>query len=446
MKKFTLLILVILFYSYTSIAQWEMVSAGTGHGINKIVFFDENTVFLVGNGILNTVEKTMTKYDFSSQKSSTIQISDEIPSTAQYSSIDILSNKDIIFCSKTEGGTGESQLFISKDNGETWNFLTKFSGETSLAANGLKFFDEELGFAVGLTKTTAKILKTQDGGKNWEVVYDDNDTKSKAPGGNKGNLSSIVFIDKETILVGGSNGLLLRSEDCGKSWSEEYIIDDPLYGMNLFIDEILKMSDNTLIAKGAFAKQLYISKDKGKNWEKINFGEHSSKFLYGGVGSISTTQDNYIYFTTQATGNTSFLLCSKDFGKTWDKIYEDSGLFIDIEINNNLAVIGYFDSDEIIFNRNFKSIKLLTKIQTSLYPNPANSVCTISGFLETLAKDFSISIYDIAGNKLFDIYNDKNLEGEFSVPFNTKQLVSGSYNVIINADGAKKVEKLIIER
>ncbi len=121
-----------------------------------------------------------------------------------------------------------------------------------------------------------------------------------------------------------------------------------------------------------------------------------------------------------------------------------AAIFIDGKMN---FCWSYLDAPEVFYCYNeINSIAGAPVSATSLCPNPANSVCTISGFLETLAKDFSISIYDIAGNKLFDIYNDKNLEGEFSVSFNTKQLVSGSYNVIINADGAKKVEKLIIER
>lgn len=127
----------------------------------------------------------------------------------------------------------------------------------------------------------------------------------------------------------------------------------------------------------------------------------------------------------------------------WQHIFY-AAIFIDGKMN---FCWSYLDAPEVFYCYNeINSIAGAPVSATSLCPNPANSVCTISGFLETLAKDFSISIYDIAGNKLFDIYNDKNLEGEFSVSFNTKQLVSGSYNVIINADGAKKVEKLIIER
>lgn len=127
----------------------------------------------------------------------------------------------------------------------------------------------------------------------------------------------------------------------------------------------------------------------------------------------------------------------------WQHIFY-AAIFINGKMN---FCWSYLDAPEVFYCYNeINSIAGAPVSATSLYPNPANSVCTISGFLETLAKNFSISIYDIAGNKLFDIYNDKNLEGEFSVSFNTKQLVSGSYNVIINADGAKKVEKLIIER
>ncbi len=83
---------------------------------------------------------------------------------------------------------------------------------------------------------------------------------------------------------------------------------------------------------------------------------------------------------------------------------------------------------------------------TLLYPNPASSTCTISGNLSELVRDFSITISDINGKELFEVCKHQNLEGEFSFSFDTNSLPSGSYNVILNADGKKQIEKLIIER
>ena len=45
-----------------------------------------------------------------------------------------------------------------------------------------------------------------------------------------------------------------------------------------------------------------------------------------------------------------------------------------------------------------------------------------------------------------EVCNEKQLEGYFKFTFSTKDLPSGSSNVIIKADDKKQVEKLIIER
>lgn len=106
----------------------------------------------------------------------------------------------------------------------------------------------------------------------------------------------------------------------------------------------------------------------------------------------------------------------------------------------------YIDDPEEIYCLDNKSIAEASLKSTLLYPNPASSTCTISGNLIALVQDFSITISDINGKKLFEVCKHQNLEGEFSFSFDTKSLPSGSYNVILNADGKKQIEKLIIER
>ena len=106
----------------------------------------------------------------------------------------------------------------------------------------------------------------------------------------------------------------------------------------------------------------------------------------------------------------------------------------------------YIDDPEEIYCLDNKSIAEAPLKSTLLYPNPASSTCTISGNLSVLVQDFSITISDINGKELFEVCKHQNLEGEFSFSFDTKSLPSGSYNVILNADGKKQIEKLITER
>ncbi len=107
----------------------------------------------------------------------------------------------------------------------------------------------------------------------------------------------------------------------------------------------------------------------------------------------------------------------------------------------------YMNNPEVFYcYEEIGSIAETSLTSTLLYPNPANSTCTISGNLSALVRDFSITISDIKGTELFEVCKQQNLDGEFSFSFDTKFLPSGSYNVILNADGKEQIKKLIIER
>jgi hypothetical protein len=71
--------------------------------------------------------------------------------------------------------------------------------------------DNNLGWAIGYTQTgTGGILKTTDGGNNWEI--------------NTGNLNSklnALCIKDNYGWAVGENGLILRTTDAGVAWIED---------------------------------------------------------------------------------------------------------------------------------------------------------------------------------------------------------------------------------
>ncbi|MGI6369306.1 MAG: T9SS type A sorting domain-containing protein [Candidatus Kapaibacterium sp.] len=93
-----------------------------------------------------------------------------------------------------------------------------------------------------------------------------------------------------------------------------------------------------------------------------------------------------------------------------------------------------------------KSINLTPAKELSIYPNPANATCTITGTLTEFVKDFSINISDINGRKIMDIYSGEKEVGNFNYKFSTEKLPVGTYNVIISTNKASTMKKLVIER
>lgn len=81
-----------------------------------------------------------------------------------------------------------------------------------------------------------------------------------------------------------------------------------------------------------------------------------------------------------------------------------------------------------------------------IYPNPTNSYFAVLLNLSAPANNLTISIADMSGNIIMTNNCGYAANGRATYSFNTSNLSSGTYNVILNIDGKTKVEKLVIER
>ena len=97
----------------------------------------------------------------------------------------------------------------------------------------------------------------------------------------------------------------------------------------------------------------------------------------------------------------------------------------------------------------WKSITIHTNIEetiknhtVNIYPNPTVSDFTVSFDLET-AGNLTVTLNDILGQELFEIYNAFTVEGNFTKPFSLKELPIGVYYLKIVHNGNVRVEKVI---
>ena len=82
------------------------------------------------------------------------------------------------------------------------------------------FIDTNNGFAVGARGT---ILKTTDGGNNWEIIA----------GATEDDLYSVAFTDSNIGTVVGNFGAILRTTDAGSHWTiQRDGISDVLFGVS----------------------------------------------------------------------------------------------------------------------------------------------------------------------------------------------------------------------
>jgi photosystem II stability/assembly factor-like uncharacterized protein len=111
-------------------------------------------------------------------------------------------------------GGSVSNVYYSKNYGKSWSKYPCpiMQGENSTGAFSIDFYDDKNGVVVGGnylkdTDNSNNILITSDGGKTW--------IKPKVPV--SGFRSAVAYLNKNTIIAGGSSGVDISS-DAGQTW------------------------------------------------------------------------------------------------------------------------------------------------------------------------------------------------------------------------------------
>jgi len=112
----------------------------------------------------------------------------------------------------------ESLLYNTVDGGKTWQkALSEITEETYgdpfifELFNDMAFADDKVGWIAG---ESGLILKTEDGGKTW---------KQQSLGDTKANINTIAVLDRQRALAGGEQGAFFRTVDGGKTWEKKDI-------------------------------------------------------------------------------------------------------------------------------------------------------------------------------------------------------------------------------
>ncbi len=229
-------------------------------------------------------------------------------------------------------GTGAGDLIATKDGGATWEKVASRPG-TFVRAVG--FVDRQNGFIgnigtdyyPGVTDTTP-LYRTRDGGQTWEAV----DTgEATIKGVCAIDILSVKRIyqgelQPRTVIhaagrVGGPTGML-RSVDGGATWN---VIDmAPHAGMILdvkFFDEMIGLVFAASHPDPAQAEGLVLrTEDGGKTWKEVYRSGRKLELIWkasfpeGGDTGYATVQS---YDAARAT---QLVIRSDDKGKTWREI------------------------------------------------------------------------------------------------------------------------------
>jgi photosystem II stability/assembly factor-like uncharacterized protein len=204
----------------------------------------------------------------------------------------------------------------TKDGGKSWEFSVIKNFET-LEFRSLFAFDS-LKAVIANAGAPAYVLRTEDGGKNWNVVYTNEHREAFIDGMDFWN-------DREGIIYGDAiegRMLLLRSEDGGLSWNELPKETRPVLkdGEGSFAASGTGIrcfgNKNILIATGGKTSRLWVSNDKGINWNALSppilqgetmtgifsvaLSDAMHWIIVGGNYEIDSLKTNHVFLTSDA--------------------------------------------------------------------------------------------------------------------------------------------------
>jgi hypothetical protein len=355
-----------------------------------------------------------------------------------------------------------NEVYIS-DNGNDWERITPSVNRELFG--GMAVMGDTVFLSVEYDTTSwpydqPYIIYTPDKGKSW------NHLNNPVPFARDDPYGIYCY---ENRLYAFEDEIMYFTDNLGSTWTEmslpsEFcnyfydflIFDSKPFGIACGNGELVKLDDNgewilsnsglpldrelsgLAYCEGALFTYVdylgfYVSRDNGNSWtataDNINPGNYISSFDPYGESLFITSQNGILY--------------TDNFGQEWH--YLNSGLpnrnLTSIVILNDTIYLGSTGNGvwKCAINQIPLSVNEMNplKQQAFIYPNPANDCIRIS--VGEGINHLTVMIFDLAGRKLLSEELD-------STELNVSRLESGTYIILIKAEGIKLSEKFIIMR
>jgi photosystem II stability/assembly factor-like uncharacterized protein len=404
---------------------------------------------------------------------------------------------------------GNAELFLSLDDGETWNKSIIRLGEGGIQ-RVLKIGGTILAVC---GQQNSSLWKSGDNGASWSEISI----------GYEGASFGEIVKDSEGNIYITTGGIVLKSADLGENWTNittwEY---DPMRGVrNLYITEensVLTMygedynyspvdysswyQNNTAKAAGEIIQDAqgilqmgtcYTGFLDGKFWLNtsllnINYGEmicvdidKSGNLYAAGNGSVFKYKRNTNTATLPKSTDVVYANREDHIKLYWSDNYDNEDGFIimrrrdDTVLYDSIATVGAnatnyqdFSADMnfdysyrvMAFNQQNYSLPseeatFTTDIQDNgipcdwtleqNYPNPFNPVTSIRYSIPTNGF-VSLKIYDLLGNEISSLVNEVKLPGNYKVMFDGSNLSSGLYFAkLVTSEYSDVIKMLLIK-
>lgn len=464
---------------------WTQVTSPTSAELSKVSFSDSTDGWIVGGGglILQTTDGGNSwQYN-----------NDACPYQGQ-------NNNYSISCVNSGGnasywigggnrGNGLTFIEQSPGNGSWSPQILGFAGRVA----GIYFLNDSLGWAAG---DYGLVLSTTNGGKWW------NEQTTNV----RSYLNDIGFFNSKVGVCVGDSGRILRTTDGGSTWAMvQSNPETDLFKVCIVNDSIGYVAGGPYSSTGP-TDYIYRTTDAGKTWtnqtveapkgtvfEDITFVGSWEGWAVAPNGVIVHTTDGGLegaalqepLLVAPATGDT---ISSKDTALVWLPVPQATGYELQISSDSsfsNVVVDSTGITDTTLALAPIVNTKLtfatkyfwrvegtsatapgtfsetwsfitpeFTSVQTSQagtprtfelsqnYPNPFNPSTTIKYSIPK-AEFVNLSVYDVLGEEVATLVNQRENAGYYQVTFNADRFASGVYFYVLKAGAFTATHKMV---
>jgi photosystem II stability/assembly factor-like uncharacterized protein len=225
--------------------------------------------------------------------------------------------------------TDKNVLLKTNDGGKKWLDIKidmRAQVDTAFPFKAVYFVDSDTGIVVG---EDGIVLRTTDGGNNWDIRKMDNYIGNYL---DIFRLKAITFTDKQTGWIVGEGYFgneIFKTTDCGRTWHwNEWIVNPKVGGLNdiQFIDK-----NNGFIVgyAGIFLK----TTDGGVSWQRQNLADKYKKEEYNHFHSVCFTDS-----LNGCIAGGGFILRTTDGGENWEELSTYYGWYKIRFVNKDLSI------------------------------------------------------------------------------------------------------------
>lgn len=351
------------------------------------------------------------------------------------------------------GENNKGLFYKTTDGGRRWDTYGNLPDSVYYLV-GLNFVNSTTGFATGSFNVYGgvddRIIKTTDGGLSWielsmpELVND---------------LSNIYFTDSNTgyavgydVIQDSSRAVILKTTNAGSSWQMQIFADVQNFNDIYFTDwnTGFVIGNQEPIADGNSV--VYKTTNAGLNWVSIPL-QLEAITLYG-VRFVQGSGTGIIYGGVWDLNEFRiFISRTTDYGQSWANHIQNSSNQIafgsKLLDQENWYVSGGFSAQILHSTNGGVNVTQISNIipddfkLSQNFPNPFNPFTVISYQL-TVNSFVLLIVYDVVGNEVKTLVNEKQNAGVYEVQFDGNNLPSGIYFYKILAGEFSEVKKMTL--